>query len=206
MIIAFDVTDRVASVSWLTAAGNRGRETVADRKATEILVPMLESLQHRHEEPLTRVGVVVGPGSFTGIRVGLATALGLKAALNIPVYGYNKLELTARRLGENPAVLLLPAGRGHVMVCKLAGGAPAGEPEIRPMGNLEEGTDYLVPTPIDGVSARQMDTPFTDILCEILAEDETLSEADHPLTPLYVRPPDARVGTTLIDRLLKAKN
>lgn len=45
---------------------------------------------------LTRIGVVIGPGSFTGVRVGVSTARGLALALNIPAVGITTLEGLAR--------------------------------------------------------------------------------------------------------------
>lgn len=63
---------------------------------------------------LTAIGVVVGPGSFTGIRMGIAYAKGLGIGLNIPVVGVNVFELY---LYENPdAFVAIDSGRGDFFV------------------------------------------------------------------------------------------
>lgn len=56
----------------------------------EVVIPCLEKMLHQAEEPMQSItGVVVGlgPGSFTGVRVGMASALGLAQALSIPIAG-----------------------------------------------------------------------------------------------------------------------
>jgi tRNA threonylcarbamoyladenosine biosynthesis protein TsaB len=61
--------------------------------------------------------VAVGPGSFTGLRIGVATVKALAATLNKPVVGVSTLEAIALSAGESRAtVALLPAGRGEVFV------------------------------------------------------------------------------------------
>lgn len=64
----------------------------------EALVPMVEEALSGAGigyEDLGRIGVTVGPGSFTGLRVGLAAARGFAATLNIPVVGIGTLEALA---------------------------------------------------------------------------------------------------------------
>ncbi len=69
----------------------------------ERLAPMVETVMLRGGvgfEALDRVGVTIGPGSFTGVRVGLAFAKALSLALDIPCVGVNSLEaLAAGRSG-----------------------------------------------------------------------------------------------------------
>lgn len=56
-----------------------------------------------------------GPGSFTGLRIGIATLKGLAATLNRPCLGIPTLEAIAHAAGESKAtVAILPAGRGEV--------------------------------------------------------------------------------------------
>ncbi len=64
----------------------------------EALIPMVEDVLGEAVityEDLDRVGVTVGPGSFTGMRVGLAAARGFSATLNIPIVGIGTLEAMA---------------------------------------------------------------------------------------------------------------
>ena len=66
---------------------------------------------------LTRIGVTVGPGSFTGLRVGLAFAKGLATALAIPCVGVNTLEsLAFGRAGFVAAVLDARMSQVYVQV------------------------------------------------------------------------------------------
>lgn len=63
---------------------------------------------------LTAIGVIVGPGSFTGIRMGIAYAKGLAIGLNIPVVPVNLFELY---LYESPdAFVAIDSGRGDFFV------------------------------------------------------------------------------------------
>jgi tRNA threonylcarbamoyladenosine biosynthesis protein TsaB len=68
-----------------------------------------------------------GPGSFTGLRIGLATVKALSATLNRPVIGIPSLHAVARAAGASPAtVALIPAGRGELFA-QLLSVSPTGE-------------------------------------------------------------------------------
>src|SRR5947209_9411854 len=79
------------------------------------LVPQLEALLKENQlsaRDLEGLAVVNGPGSFTGLRVGLGTVKGLVEALNIPVATVSALEIVASAEGQGGAVLAaLDAGR-----------------------------------------------------------------------------------------------
>jgi tRNA threonylcarbamoyladenosine biosynthesis protein TsaB len=77
---------------------------------------------------LTGIAVGTGPGSFTGLRVGLATARGLAFALGVPVAGVSTLE--ALSAGAPGALPVIDARRGEVFVLQ-------GEPRVLAPEDLE---------------------------------------------------------------------
>jgi len=83
------------------------------------------------------IGVAAGPGSFTGVRIGLATAKGLGFALDIPVEGVSTLEAVARAvapsMGGRASVIcaVLEAGRGEIYGALFSTGA-AGVSRLSP--------------------------------------------------------------------------
>ncbi len=82
---------------------------------------------------LTAVAVAVGPGSFTGLRVGVSYGVGLAMGLDVPLLGLGSLDLQAAR-SPVPATPLVEAGRGRVY-WQMADGEPRlGDPEDLPRG------------------------------------------------------------------------
>ena len=94
---------------------------------------------------LTAVAVATGPGSFTGLRVGVSFGLGLAMGLRIPIIPLPSLDLQAAR-SDVPATAVMEAGRGRVYY-KLPGGEPRlGDPSDIPashplVGNVEPLTE-----------------------------------------------------------------
>jgi tRNA threonylcarbamoyl adenosine modification protein YeaZ len=86
------------------------------------LVPMIADLCRQAAVPpasLAAVAVGRGPGSYTGLRVGIATALGLAVAASIPVYGVESLRAaawTVRASAPGPCAVVADAGRGGLYV------------------------------------------------------------------------------------------
>ena len=70
----------------------------------------------------------IGPGSFTGVRIGVGTLKGIADALEKPLYGISSLDLVAARFAasERPVRVVLDARRGEVYTCKyeMNGGFP----------------------------------------------------------------------------------
>ncbi len=82
------------------------------------------------KKDLSLIAVSAGPGSFTGIRIGLATGLGLKAGLGIPMATCSALEAMAAASGiEGMFTVAVPAGRNAVCMQRFNGPTPASEPE-----------------------------------------------------------------------------
>jgi len=77
---------------------------------------------------LTAVAVATGPGSFTGLRVGVSYGVGLAMGLAVPLLGLGSLDLQRAR-ADVPATPLIEAGRGRVYWGPEDGGEPRlGEP------------------------------------------------------------------------------
>lgn len=103
-----------ADISWRT-----------DRNHTRELIPYILRLladQGVRTIDVRALGVAIGPGSFNGLRVGIATAKGLAFALGIPLVGIGTLELTAFSCAEYglPICAVLPMGPREVAAAVFA--------------------------------------------------------------------------------------
>lgn len=95
------------------------------RGHAEVLMEIIENClatSNTTYEDLSRLGVTIGPGSFTGVRVGMSVARGFGLSLGIPVVGISTLdacEATAREIDDQAnLVSLLDAKRGE-LYCKV---------------------------------------------------------------------------------------
>ncbi|MEA1937730.1 MAG: tRNA (adenosine(37)-N6)-threonylcarbamoyltransferase complex dimerization subunit type 1 TsaB, partial [Pseudomonadota bacterium] len=104
-ILAFDT-----SISGCSAAALNddtvlaGEQVRMERGQSEALIPMIERvLAEAGLAPadLDLIAVTHGPGAFTGLRIGLATARGLALALGIPAVGISTLETIARAVSAD---------------------------------------------------------------------------------------------------------
>jgi tRNA threonylcarbamoyl adenosine modification protein YeaZ len=101
---------------------------------------------------LDAIVVGIGPGAFTGLRVGIATAKGLAHGLRLPIVGISTAEalLAASPTGDGRPVLLLPAGPSDRILVRVGG-----RPELLP-GGLEPdlaSDERLVAIDLDGRAA-----------------------------------------------------
>ena len=101
-------------------------EVLPGRSSSERLVPAVRRLMELQDwslRGLKAVVVVHGPGSFTGVRVGLSAAKGLSEAGEIPLIAISRLGLLAASFGEGDATVhaVLDAGRGEFYYGEYAG-------------------------------------------------------------------------------------
>lgn len=121
-VLAFDTSSPLPAIVLLWDRSVFEKRLAADRLASEALLPALATLLHDAGAVLpecSRIAVCAGPGSFTGVRVGLATAWGLGRATGIPVESVPTLEAlaeAARAPGLERVAAVLDAGRGEVVL------------------------------------------------------------------------------------------
>ncbi len=89
------------------------------RRHAETLVPAIQFLAEQAELDLQQVSVIavdIGPGLFTGLRVGIATAKALASALRVPVIGLSSLDLLAHQVRRTNRLIVpvVDAKRGEV--------------------------------------------------------------------------------------------
>jgi tRNA threonylcarbamoyl adenosine modification protein YeaZ len=106
MILVIDTSSATAAIATLNGERN---ETLVSARTGE-----LQSILRRiaRGQDVTKVAVVTGPGSFTGLRVGVSFALGLAMGLRIPIVPLPTLDLQAARSDE-PVTAIADAGRGR---------------------------------------------------------------------------------------------
>ena len=153
----------------------------------EVLFPRIDALLARNGltyADLERVAVTTGPGSFTGLRIGISAARGLGLALGIPVVGIpSLLAISLSAPAGRPAAVLLDARREEAYFQRFSGpGHSADRPVLLPMAEARARA---------AVDAARIETPFPDI-ARLATFAAHLSPADYPPDPAYVRGADAK--------------
>jgi tRNA threonylcarbamoyladenosine biosynthesis protein TsaB len=193
-------------------AGGETSSIAEDRERghAEALIGQVEALLARAGidfADLERVAVTTGPGSFTGLRVGLSAARAFALALDIPVLGIpTMLALSLAGQPGAPLSVLVDARRGEVWCQRFAGpGNPARGPERLPLavalsrlaaGGMVIGSAAPIATEAAAAAGLELEVPagpvvFADI--EAVARfAQSADPAEFPPEPLYLRPPDAR--------------
>jgi tRNA threonylcarbamoyladenosine biosynthesis protein TsaB len=161
--------------------------------------------------------VITGPGSFTGLRVGLATIQGLAFARNLRVYPVSTFEALALHAGQrHPAGIWIDAHRGEVFATLLAaGGATLAPPSSRPPESTLDAWEAAL-APLDrvqfvgdgavryraAIQTRLRDRAIVDQAVPLLAgaagriaeQSPSRGVPPHAVVPQYVRRPDAELA------------
>jgi tRNA threonylcarbamoyladenosine biosynthesis protein TsaB len=183
------------------------------RHAAAVLVAVEEAVAEAGGwGAIGRIAVGIGPGSFTGLRIGIATARALAQARKLPLAGVSSTAALA--MGIEPAVPgagrlgVIDARRGEIFAELLAAGGTARGPVVSPPERLSEAVGELVGVRAAGDGAIRFRGELEAAGAEVLPEAEpshrlsarwicelgAAAEAGPPerITPRYLREPDAK--------------
>ncbi|MFJ6937096.1 tRNA (adenosine(37)-N6)-threonylcarbamoyltransferase complex dimerization subunit type 1 TsaB [Streptomyces sp. NPDC101132] len=198
----------------VTVALHDGRSVVAEahqvdaRRHGELLLPSVDRVLAEAGlklDAVTGVVVGVGPGPYTGLRVGLVTAATFASVLGVPVHGLCTLDGLAYAAGragvEGPFVVATDARRKEVYWARYE------DPRTRTGGPAvdrpAEIAEQVAGLPAVGAGALLYPEVFPDVrgpehqsaaaLASLAAEKLAAGEEFLPAQPLYLRRPDAQV-------------
>ncbi|TDD94979.1 tRNA (adenosine(37)-N6)-threonylcarbamoyltransferase complex dimerization subunit type 1 TsaB [Actinomadura rubrisoli] len=214
LVLAFDTATAAITVAlyeWIPGEGARRRgaaEAVDRRRHTELLTPSIaEVLAEAGAAPddLSAIAVGVGPGPYTGLRVGLVTARAMGEALNVPVHGFCTLDVIAWATGrDEPFAVATDARRKEVYWARYASfRARVTEPVVGPPSAVLDGAPGGLPVVGEGAALypdvlgdgdHEPLLPTAAALAE-LAIGRLAGEPGPellPPEPLYLRRPDAK--------------
>lgn len=140
---------------------------------------------------LTHIGVTLGPGSFTGLRVGLSFAKGLAVGLNLPLQGIGTLEA----LGHHPDLLgkervaVIDGGRGQIYIQEFSA-TGQGQPRALQSGEAVNGILTGPGAHLLSGDVFEQAYPTLEALASL-----TVAGGHDDLTPLYMRGADAIAST-----------
>jgi tRNA threonylcarbamoyl adenosine modification protein YeaZ len=209
-LLAIDTALEACSVGVVGGERVFVRSEDAGRGHAERLMGMIQATMAESRlafADLDRIAVTVGPGSFTGVRIGIAAARGLALVSGTPTVGVATLAVhaeEARIAGAGPVLVAIAAGRGALYGALYAADGRELEPpraaSAQSLAALVAGDTVLAGSGADlVVAALPMDTrivvahrrssPAVGALCALALRAPASDAAPEPL---YLRPPDAK--------------
>jgi tRNA threonylcarbamoyl adenosine modification protein YeaZ len=196
-----------AAVGVATAAGVRtlaARVRVDPRAHAEVLTPqILECLTGtgRSRADIAAIVVGIGPGPFTGLRVGMATAAAFGDALGIPVYGVCSLDAIAADAAADLApdselLVVTDARRREVYWARYRDGVRIAGPDVSKPVDLDAPHATVIAGSASHVDffdlpVLPVETPSPAGLVRVASVELLARTVPEPLVPMYLRRPDA---------------
>jgi len=183
------------------------------RGHAEALMPLIARVMKASGVAFTsldRIAVTTGPGSFTGLRVGLSAARGIALAAAKPVVGLTTLTAYAAPfVGENgahPIISAIDARHDHVYFQVVSGdGSPLVKPKVAPISEALEASRFGAPHlvgnaakiladrwPSDAPPPSKVDVQPAPDITWVAWVGAAVSPATAPAKPYYLRAPDAK--------------
>lgn len=198
-ILVIDTATQALSVALLDDGAPVGHfHEIVGRGHAEALMPAIACLPDGGRADA--IAVDVGPGSFTGVRIGVAAARALALAWSLPLHGYGALSLIAAKAAQRhdggPIAATITGGHGELFwqCFEQDGLTPTSEPASTPIATLARQLDHPV---IYGTGAEALVTARGHGAAVSLYPDSV----DYPLiaglsalppSPIYCRGADAR--------------
>lgn len=171
----------------------------------ERLIPMIDEVLKDAGltlKDMARIGVTTGPGSFTGIRVGVAAARGFALSLGIPAVGVTTLEVVAEQVLEidppAPVVAAIDAGRAEVFAqAFLPGGVLLTEPATYDYNTARAMIDRFGAIPVgSGLEAIEGRAHGPDLYpLDRIGRIAARAPDDTKASPVYIRGAGAKPQT-----------
>lgn len=197
MLLVIDSATAACSAALLGEGGALidERHEVVGRGHAERLMPMIaDLLDGRRPDAIL---VDCGPGSFTGVRVGLAAAHGLAIGWAVPLAGYSAMALLAAASGAAPVAVALQGGHGELFVQSYGGDPIAPLDALRSLDPASAaaaiGVDLVIGSGAEALVAARGRGEWRDALPRA-ADAVLLPPALRalPPRPIYGRAPDAK--------------
>ncbi|AGL14504.1 tRNA (adenosine(37)-N6)-threonylcarbamoyltransferase complex dimerization subunit type 1 TsaB [Actinoplanes sp. N902-109] len=181
------------------------RRVVDPRAHGELLAPQVRQVLADAGKKAQDLGAIVaglGPGPFTGLRVGLATAAAMGQVLGVPTYGICTLDALGRAAGPGRVLVATDARRREVYYAVYQDGVRVSGPDVAKPADIVVDADRAVGegavkysevfgVPIDDRVLH----PSGEALIALALDKIRAGGAGEVLTPLYLRRPDAVAAT-----------
>ena len=218
-VLAFDTTTSSCSIAILQNDSILGQvQGIADRGHAEALLPLIEQVLFEAKlryQDLDLLAVTVGPGAFTGIRIGLATARSLALATKLPLIGITNFDalvgaIHKSKIAGHNVIVILETKRSDFYVCiyddnlhvltepKVINGTEL--ETLLPKGRIlavGDGVDRALPFIKSGVADITMPNSETHvdpvIVAKLAADIFAGGVPDEKPVPFYLKPPNVNV-------------